>query len=379
MKKFTPVGLFLALLFAGNVQARSLSADYSMFKYWLNKKYGIDYGIDASIMPQRGAPSGKYNAVQLYLYPYLTWTTHKNEYGSGSLNAAYTIIRYGNHNAADIGYRMGVVDDINDYSTNANEFNELYYSYQFAGKLDWLTIALGQFPIYNFDGSPYNSNQQVNFINYALSQNASSTYAIAGVGAFVQITPKSDWSFAIGAQDASNVDAVSVRVNDLSDGHFTTFGQIQYAPTNKLGEAEFSVMLYNQPAVKLQPQTTNGWSINLSQNIGQKWNIFGRVNGVSGHMDTIEQSWAAGIVRLNPFERNELDQIGLAYAYNKINEEAVGEALSHDAEQVIEAYWAIGISKWATITPDVQFYINPALNPKSDYGTAVSLRLTLFM
>ncbi|MBQ2810598.1 MAG: carbohydrate porin [Alphaproteobacteria bacterium] len=379
MKKFASVGLFLALLFAGNVQARSLSADYSMFKYWLNKKYGIDYGIDASIMPQRGAPSGKYNAVQLYLYPYLTWTTHKNEYGSGSLNAAYTIIRYGNHNAADIGYRMGVVDDINDYSTNANEFNELYYSYQFAGKLDWLTIALGQFPIYNFDGSPYNSNQQVNFINYALSQNASSTYAIAGVGAFVQITPKSDWSFAIGAQDASNVDAVSVRVNDLSDGHFTTFGQIQYAPTNKLGEAEFSVLLYNQPAVKLQPQTTNGWSINLSQNIGQKWNVFGRVNGVSGHMDTIEQSWAAGIVRLNPFERNELDQIGLAYAYNKINEEAVGEALSHDAEQVIEAYWAIGISKWATITPDVQFYINPALNPKSDYGTAVSLRLTLFM
>lgn len=379
MKKFAPVGLFLALLFAGNVQARSLSADYSMFKYWLNKNYGIDYGLDASIMPQRGAPSGKYNAVQLYLYPYLTWTTHKNEYGSGSLNAAYTIIRYGNHNAADIGYRMGVVDDINDYSTNANEFNELYYSYQFAGKLDWLTIALGQFPIYNFDGSPYNSNQQVNFINYALSQNASSTYAIAGVGAFVQITPKSDWSFAIGAQDASNVDAVSVRVNDLSDGHFTTFGQIQYAPTNKLGEAEFSVLLYNQPAVKLQPQTTNGWSINLSQNIGQKWNVFGRVNGVSGHMDTIEQSWAAGIVRLNPFERNELDQIGLAYAYNKINEEAVGEALSHDAEQVIEAYWAIGISKWATITPDVQFYINPALNPKSDYGTAVSLRLTLFM
>ena len=68
-----------------------------------------------------------------------------------------------------------------------------------------------------------------------------------------------------------------------------------------------------------------------------------------------------------------------ASAYNKINEEAVGEPLSHDAEQVIEAYWAWGLSKWATITPDVQFYINPALNQKSDYGTAVSLRLTLFL
>ena len=379
MKKTAVICLFVSLMCLHNANARSLASDYSMFKYWLNKNYGVSYGIDASLIPQRGAPSGKYNAVQLYLYPYLSWTTHKNEYGTGSLNAAYTIIRYGNHNASDVGNRMGVVDEINDYSTNANEFNELYYSYQFGGKLDWLTLAIGQFPIYNFDGSPYNSNQQVNFINYALSQNASSTYPTAGVGAYVQIAPNSDWSFAFGAQDASNVDAVSVRINDLNDEHFTTFGQIQYAPTNKLGEAEFSVLLYNQPAVKLQPQTTNGWSINLSQNIGENWNVFGRVNGVSGHMDTIEQSWSAGIVRLNPLGRNELDQIGIAYAYNKINEEAVGEALSHDAEQVIEAYWAIGISKWATITPDVQFYINPALNQKSDYGTAVSLRFTLFM
>ena len=379
MKKIAMRSLFMLLVYSSAANANSLASDYSMFKYWLNKNYGISYGVDASFMPQRGAPSGKYNAFQMYLYPYLSWTTHKNEYGSGSLNIAYTVIRYGNHDAADVGSRMGVVNDINDYSTKSNEFNELYYSYQFSGKFSWLTLGLGQYPIYNFDGSPYNSNQQVNFINYALSQNASSTYPIAGVGAFLQIAPDSDWSFAIGAQDASNVDAISVRVNDLSDKHFTTFAQVQYAPTNKLGDAEFSVLLYNQPNVKLQPQTTNGWSINLSQNIGENWNIFGRVNGVSGHIDTIEQSWSAGIVRLNPLGRNELDQIGLAYAYNKINEEAVGETLTHGAEQVIEAYWAWGISKWATVTPDVQFYINPALNPKSDYGTAFSLRLTLFL
>ncbi len=379
MKKYIVLGTALSL-FCVTAEAKSLGTDYSMFKYWLNKNYGIDYGIDVSIMPQRGAPSGKYNAVQTYIYPYLTWTNFKNEYGTGALNMAYNIIRYGNHDAADIGNRMGVVTDINDYNDNADEFVEFYYSWQLGGKWSWLTLNAGQFPIYNFDGSPYNSNQQVNFINYALSQNASSTYATSGVGAFVEIAPeKSDWSFAFGAQDASNVDAVSIQLNRLHDKHFTTFAQAQYAPTNKLGDAEFSVLVYNQPAVKLQPQTTNGWSINLSQNIGKKWNIFGRVNGVSGHMDTIEQSWAAGVVWLNPLERNDLDQIGLAYAYNKINEEAVGEPLAHDAEQVVEAYWAWGISKWATITPDVQFYINPALNQKSDYGTAVSLRLTLFL
>lgn len=374
--------LFCAAVFSfatSAAEAKSLGTDYSMFKYWLNKKYGFDYGIDVSFMPQRGAPSGKYNAAQAYIYPYFTWTNFKNEYGTGSLNMAYNIIRYGNHSAEDVGNRMGVVNDINDYNANADEFVEMYYSYQLGGSWDWLTLNAGQFPIYLFDGSAYNSNQQVNFINYALSQNPSSTYATAGFGAFVQVAPKGDWSFAFGAQDASNVDAVSVRVNRLHDKHFTTFAQAQYAPTNRLGDAEFSVLLYNQPAVKLQPQTTNGWSVNLSQNIGKKWNIFGRVNGVSGHMDTIEQSWSGGLVWLNPLNRNDLDQIGLAYAYNKINQEAVGEPLAHDAEQVIETYWAWGFSKWATLTPDVQFYINPALNQKSDYGTVVSLRLTLFL
>ena len=106
--------------------------------------------------------------------------------------------------------------------------------------------------------------------------------------------------------------------------------------------------------------------------------MFARLNGVSGHVITTNQTYAAGIVYNNPLERNELDQIGLAYAYNKIDEKAVGSKTYHKAEQIVEAYWAWGISKWATITPDFQFYINPALNKKSDYGSVSSLRLTVF-
>ena len=367
------------MFFVYGADARSLGTDYSMFKYWLNKNYGFDYGIDVTLMPQRGAPSGEYNAFQTYIYPYLTWTTFKNEYGTGQLNMAYTIVRYGNHDASDVASNMGVVSSINDYDDKTNEFNELYYTYQLGGDWDWLTLGLGQFPIYNWDGSNYNSNQQVNFINYALSQNPSSTYSIAGVGGFVTVAPNDEWSMTLGAQDASNVDGISVRVNDLNDGHFTSFGQVEWTPTNRFGDFQASVLLYNQPGVKEQPQTTNGWSVNLSQNLGEKFNVFARVNGVSGHMDTIDQSWSGGLVWLNPLERNALDQIGFAYALNKINEEAVGEPLAHDTEHVLEAYWAVGFSKWMTITPDIQFYIHPALNQKSDYGTAVSLRLTLFL
>ena len=136
-------------------------------------------------------------------------------------------------------------------------------------------------------------------------------------------------------------------------------------------------MVYNQPSVSEQPQTTNGWSVNLQQALNEKFAIFGSLSGVSGSVATINQSYTVGTVYNNPLDRNDLDQIGLAYAYNHIDEDAVGSETYHSAEQVIEAYWAWGIGKWATITPDIQMYIHPALRD-GDYGFASTLRLSVF-
>lgn len=356
-----------------------LGQEYTDFKNMLNKKYGFDYSVDVSYMGQRAAPSGKKSSYQTIIYPSFTWTTFQNEYGTGTLNFAYNIVRYGGIQGSRLNSNIGAVTGINDYTSKATSMDELYYTYQLGGSWNWLTLALGQFPLYNFDGSSYNSNQQVNFINEALSQNASSTYSTAGVGTYVQIDPNEDWSFAFGAQDATDIDGQSFRVNDFDQKHFTTFGYAAYTPTIKgLGQAQYSVLLYNQPGVKAQPQTTNGWSFNISQNIGEKLNIFARVNGVSGNVAEIDQSWVLGGVYNDPLDRNPLDQIGLAFAYNKINEKAVGEPLNSSAEKVIETYWAWGISKWMTLTPDIQFIIDPAQNPKSDFDTVFSLRGTFF-
>lgn len=372
--------LLAALLFnAGNVKAEARFDSYQDFKNYLDKKYGFDYNFDVSVLAQRSSPNGEHNAVQAYLYPSFMWTTFNNEYGVGALNFAYTIIRYGNHDASDLGTNSGFVTPINDYPGNQDEFSELYYTYQPRGKWNWLTLGLGQFPIYNFDGTDYDANQQVNFLNDSLAQNASASYTQAGIGAYAQITPNNRWSFAFGGQDATNVDAVSVRFNHLDEKHYTTFGYAAYTPTIKgVGDAEISILVYNQPGVTAQPQTTNGWSLNLSQDIGKKLSLFARVNEVSGSVEEIRQSWVLGGVYNNPLNRNALDQIGLAYAYNKLDEAAVGEKLNHKAEQIIEAYWAWGIGDMLTITPDVQMYINPGLNQKSDYGFATSLRATVF-
>lgn len=362
-----------------NFEFSNLGDEYTDFKNMLNKNYGIDYSVDISYMPQWGAPSGKHNANQTIIYPSITWTMFNNEYGTASLNAAYNIVRYGNASAQSINNRLGAVTGINDYTSRTTSFDELYLSYTAGGKMDWLTVALGQFPLYNFDGTAYNSNQQVNFINEALSQNASSTYSTAGLGTYVQINPNQEWSLTLGAQDATDINGTSIRTNGLHEEHYTTFGALSYSPTiNGLGQAQYSILLYNQPGVKEQTETTNGWSLNASQDIGDKLSLFARINGSSGNVAEINQSWVFGGVYNNPLDRNPLDQIGLAYAYNKINENAVGSKLDHSAEQVVETYWAWGVSKWMTITPGYQLLINPAQNAKSDLASVFSMRMTVF-
>ena len=78
----------------------------------------------------------------------------------------------------------------------------------------------------------------------------------------------------------------------------------------------------------------------------------------------------------NPLKRNALDQIGLAGAVNKLNKPVNGTG-TRSVENVLEAYWAWGISNFLTITPDIQFYINPGANPNHKTATVSSLRATL--
>ena len=353
--------------------------EYSDFKDYLQKNYGLNYSLTTSFTGQYGAPSGKQAGLQTILYPAITWQMFNNSYGNATLNVAYNAVQYSGADAEKINNNIGVVTSINDYDEQSNEFPELFVTYQFPGEYKWLNIGLGQYPIYNFDGTAYDANQQENFINWTFSQNASSTYPTAGLGSYVQLNPSAEWIFAAGFQDATNVDGDRISTSNLDEKHFATFGSISYNPQIKnLGLGQYSFLYYNQPWVEKQPQTTNGWSINASQNLGEKWAVFGRINGVSGEQAEIDNSYVLGIVMNNPFERNPLDQIGFAAALNHINEDAVGSPIEHHYEKILESYVAFGISKWMTLTPDIQVYFDPALNQKSDNAFAFSLRATVF-
>lgn len=356
----------------------SLEEKYANFKKALNDKMGLSYTFDMSVLGQRGAPNGEKTAWQTQYYGSANWNMYNSSIGSGSLQAAYTYVHYWGQSAETVGNNIGVVNDINDYNNNAYYFDQLSYTHQFPGVLSPLSVTIGQFPMYNFDGSAYDANQQINFVNFALSQNASSTYPTASLGGYVTLAPNDEWSFSVGMQDANNVSGSQIETSTFHRKQYTSFVSVSYTPTIEgMGEGQYSIMLYNQPWTIDQPETSNGWSINLSQALNDKLTIFGRINGSTGDVAAISQSYVLGGVVNNPFNRNALDQFGFATAINKVNKNVNG-ANSRPVETVLEGYYSVGVSNFLILTPDVQFYINPAQNEDNKHNaTVVSMRATL--
>ena len=353
----------------------SWAKEYQKAKQRFQNNTGINYSLDVSLLGQRGSPNGKITPWQTQYYGSLNWDLFQSErFGSGSIQVAYTLIRYWNKNASILGNNIGIATPLNDYTEKANYFDQLSYTQNFSGALKSFSVTLGQFPLYNFDGMEYNSNQQINFLNEALSQNLTGVYPTAGLGGYITWAPSSLFSLSAGVQDATNVSGNRITTKNLSDKKVTSFLSASYSPTNSLGELQLSLLLYHQPSVEEQTGKAYGWSFNVQQNIGTKWAVFGRANGVSHALTGFNQSYVLGGVYNNPFNRNMLDQIGVAYALNKVDKQAMQS--NRNWENVLEGYYSFGIGSTLIITPDIQFYINPALNNKSHTATVASIRAT---
>lgn len=366
-----------SMLKRAEIDANSWAAQYNKAKQEFTNATGISYTLDASYLGQRGAPNGKITPWQNMYYGTANWDMfNSDDFGSGSVQAAYTMIRYWNKNGSILGNNIGVVTGVNDFGEKANYFDQLSYTHKMPGKMDWMSVTLGQFPMYNFDGTSYDSNQQINFVGEAFSQNLTQTYPSASLGGYMTVSPSSLWSVSAGMQDATNLSGDRISTSHWGEKKFTSFLSAAYNPTNALGDATISFLVYNQPSVETHPEKINGWSFNAQQNLGKKWAIFGRVNGVSKGVNGVSQSYVVGGVYNNPLNRNPLDQIGLAAGINKLDTKYLNSN-ARAVENVMEAYWAWGVSSFMTITPDVQFFINPGENRKSNTATVASIRATL--
>ncbi|MBO5911251.1 MAG: carbohydrate porin [Elusimicrobiaceae bacterium] len=372
---------------AQRVQNRRAAAleetDLALEKTWQDAKHiankmGLDIGVDVSYLAQRAAPNGKQTAIQGVYYPYLTWNLFKNDtFGAGQLNINYTFVRYWGTQATYLQNRINTATAFNDYAGNQEFFSQFSYTHTMPGDLNWLSITVGQFPLYNFDGTTYLDNQQTALMNFALSQNATSAYPSASFGGYVQAQTK-DFTLAAGYQDGTNISGEHIELGDAFSGKYTTFGYAAWTPNFHIGAGQYAFLYYYQPSVKKQPGGVHGWSFNMQQNMGDKWAVFGRANGSNNGVTGIKNSYALGGALLNPFNRNSQDAILLGVAYNRLSPAGQGYPnYMRSGETALELAWVWGIGKLVTITPDLQLYPRAAFNNQKEFATVVGLRTTV--
>lgn len=358
----------------------SIGQTYIDFKNKTAEDLGLQFGLDASYLLQRGAPGGKQTSIQSIYYPYANWTLFKDRAaGSGEINFSYNLSHYWGLSGSALQERLNVASAQNDYTSNQEIFFQLSYTHTLPGQWDWLSFTAGQFPISNFDGTNYLDNQQTALMNFALSQNASSAYPSASMGAYVQ-AQNDLFTAAAGYQDASNVSGKNIRLSTAFDGKYTAFASLAWTPSFKIGAGQYSFLYYYQPSVSAQPENVNGWSFNAQQNIGEKWAVFARANGSSGGATGIKNSYAAGAALLNPFERNPQDALIAGAVYNRLSAKGLGyPAEMRTGETALEIQYVFGIGKFITISPDLQFYPKAGLNPGQGVVTVAGIRTTLML
>ena len=347
---------------------------YNSSKTRIQNDYNIQYSMPVSTYGQWGMPNGGPSVAELVYSPSITWNPFTNtSIGSGSITFAVQGNQFwSSANTNSQQAAMGLLAAPNDWGLDSFQFAQLTYTHTFPGKV--LAASIGQYSIGQFDGNQYAGNPQTNFISYPLAQNGTQTYANAGLGTYLQITPNNEFAFAGGFQDGADINGNTINAAGFVTGKYGYFLNGQWTPPILAG-GTYSLLFYQQQAVPLQPSSSAGFSFSAAQMVTKAWGVFLRVNNASGQAISISTSVAGGAVRNAPFGRNQLDQLGLGIAWDRTNQQVTGTP-SRPAEWVGESYYNFTIFKALQVGPDIQVYVSPALAPSTNVAAVFSLRAT---
>jgi hypothetical protein len=176
-----------------------------------------------------------------------------------------------------------------------------------------------------------------------------------------------------GFQGATNLTGSGLSPRGIAAGKLAYFVAAQSAP-GVLG-GSYSLLWYRQPATPEQLSSSQGISFNAVQNINPQLGLFLRVNHAGGRDSAIATSLAWGVVVNGPLARRPFDQIGLGFARNRTNLQAV-DLPARNSEFVAEIYYNYAAFRGLRVGPDIQLYADPALAPVSGPVAVLTLRGT---
>jgi high affinity Mn2+ porin len=278
---------------------------------------------------------------------------------------------------------------------------------QLAGKQDIsrITVTAGRFAVLDiFDGNTYSHDPRVDFLNWNMYCCGSYDVTMDKIGytwgAAAELNQKS-WAFRAGyflVPVVSNVNSYDTHI--LERGEYIGELELRYSLFSQPGKlrlmgwanianmgsyAEALAMPVTTPNYPDTTQTRQvranyGFVANMEQAITNELGIFSRASWSPGHVEIIgwtdcDESLSFGaVLKGNAWGRPD-DKIGVAGVVEGLSPIArayfaagglgilIGDGqLNYRPEQILEAYYAYSLNKWATLTFDYQFIDNPGYN-----------------
>ena len=278
---------------------------------------------------------------------------------------------------------------------------------QLAGKQDIsrITVTAGRFAVLDlFDGNSYSHDPRVDFLNWNMYCCGSYDLTMDKIGytwgAAVELNQKS-WAIRGGyflVPTVSNVNSYDTQIPEhgeyigeleLRYSLFSQPGKLRlmgWANIADMGSYAAALAMpvttpsYPDITQTRQVRTNYGFVVNLEQAITSELGVFSRASWSPGLVEIIgwtdcDESLSFGtVLKGNAWGRPD-DKIGVAGVVEGLSPVArayfaadglgilIGDGqLNYRPEQILEAYYAYSLNKWATLTFDYQFIDNPGYN-----------------
>jgi high affinity Mn2+ porin len=279
-----------------------------------------------------------------------------------------------------------------------------------AGKKDVsrVTLQVGRFAVHDaFDGNSYSSDSRAHFLNWALWAAGAFDYSAdrvgLGYGTFAELNQK-DWAFRTGYFLLGKIpNSNQFDMNLGRRGEYVAEYERRYSIASQPGKLRL-IAFFNEGfsgsyrdalnLVAINPgldptdaivQTRRGrpkygYAVNLEQAITDDLGVFGRWSWNNGKSEImaftdIDASLSGGAVLKGTSWGRPDDKVALGGAVNGLSRDhrdyiaagglgiLIGDGrLNYRYEQILETYYAIALTKGATLTFDYQLLVNPAYN-----------------
>jgi porin len=99
-----------------------------------------------------------------------------------------------------------------------------------------------------------------------------------------------------------------------------------------------------------------------------------RFTSANERVSGVERHWVAALCLTGPFAGRAADTAGLAYMYGDLSDDDAAE-FAHESEQVIELYYKLMLAPFFSVTPSVQYIVNPGGTEKNALVFGVRLHV----